>query len=68
VEKVVGDDLFLRELMEDFLDNARYLISKAYCRIRQRIELLLYLRCGMTFIPSFLGACYFDKSIFLVFL
>ncbi|KAL0961348.1 hypothetical protein HGRIS_006304 [Hohenbuehelia grisea] len=38
-EKVVGDDFFLQEFKDDFLDNARYLISEAYCRIHQRIDI-----------------------------
>ncbi|KAF8648102.1 hypothetical protein AX16_006411 [Volvariella volvacea WC 439] len=38
-EKVVGDDFFLSEYREEFLDNARYLISEAYCRIHQRIDI-----------------------------
>lgn len=38
-ERVVADDFFLNEFREDFLDNARYLISEAYCRIHQRIDI-----------------------------
>jgi len=38
-ERVVGDDFFLGEFRDDFLDNARYLISEAYCRIHQRIDI-----------------------------
>ncbi|EPQ51138.1 eukaryotic translation initiation factor 3, subunit 6 [Gloeophyllum trabeum ATCC 11539] len=38
-EKVIGDDFFLNEFREDFLDNARYLISEAYCRIHHRIDI-----------------------------
>ncbi|KAF8877520.1 eukaryotic translation initiation factor 3 subunit 6 [Infundibulicybe gibba] len=38
-ETVVGDDFFLGEFREEFLDNARYLISEAYCRIHQRIDI-----------------------------
>lgn len=38
-EKAVGDDFFLGEFREEFLDNARYLISEAYCRIHQRIDI-----------------------------
>ncbi|KZT24640.1 eukaryotic translation initiation factor 3, subunit 6 [Neolentinus lepideus HHB14362 ss-1] len=38
-EKVIGDDFFLNESREDFLDNARYLISEAYCRIHHRIDI-----------------------------
>ncbi|KAH9057493.1 eukaryotic translation initiation factor 3 subunit 6 [Lactarius vividus] len=34
-ERVVGNDFFLSEFREEFLDNARYLISEAYCRIHQ---------------------------------
>lgn len=38
-ERVVGNDFFLSEFKDDFLDNARYLISEAYCRIHQRIDI-----------------------------
>jgi translation initiation factor 3 subunit E len=38
-EAVVADDFFLSEFRDDFLDNARYLISEAYCRIHQRIDI-----------------------------
>ncbi|GLB38820.1 putative component of the eukaryotic translation initiation factor 3 (eIF-3) complex, which is involved in protein synthesis of a specialized repertoire of mRNAs and, together with other initiation factors, stimulates binding of mRNA and methionyl-tRNAi to the 40S ribosome [Lyophyllum shimeji] len=38
-EKVVGDDFFLGEFRDEFLDNARYLISEAYCRIHQKIDI-----------------------------
>ncbi|KAF8531485.1 eukaryotic translation initiation factor 3 subunit 6 [Gautieria morchelliformis] len=38
-EQIVGDDFFLGNFSEEFLDNARYLISEAYCRIHQRIDI-----------------------------
>jgi translation initiation factor 3 subunit E len=38
-ESVVENDFFLGEFREEFLDNARYLISEAYCRIHQRIDI-----------------------------
>ena len=38
--KVIGDDFFLNGFRDEFLDNARYLISEAYCRIHQRIDIL----------------------------
>lgn len=38
-EQIVGDDFFLGNFAEEFLDNARYLISEAYCRIHQRIDI-----------------------------
>ncbi len=37
--QVISDDFFLNEFKDDFLDNARYLISEAYCRIHQRIDI-----------------------------
>jgi hypothetical protein len=37
--EVVGNDFFLNEFREEFLDNARYLISEAYCRIHQKIDI-----------------------------
>ncbi|CAG7846791.1 Eukaryotic translation initiation factor 3 subunit E {ECO:0000255/HAMAP-Rule:MF_03004} Short=eIF3e {ECO:0000255/HAMAP-Rule:MF_03004} [Serendipita indica DSM 11827] len=38
-EKVVENDFFLWDLKQEFLDNSRYLISEAYCRIHQRIDI-----------------------------
>ncbi|KAI0031370.1 eukaryotic translation initiation factor 3 subunit 6 [Vararia minispora EC-137] len=38
-DTVVTDDFFLSEFRDEFLDNARYLISEAYCRIHQRIDI-----------------------------
>ena len=38
-EEVVGNDFFLSEFKAEFLDNARYLISEAYCRIHQKIDI-----------------------------
>ncbi|EIN13074.1 eukaryotic translation initiation factor 3 subunit 6 [Punctularia strigosozonata HHB-11173 SS5] len=38
-ETVVENDFFLGEFREDFLENARYLISEAYCRIHQKIDI-----------------------------
>ena len=31
--QIVGEDFFLNEFRDEFLDNARYSISEAYCRI-----------------------------------
>ncbi|KAH8832549.1 eukaryotic translation initiation factor 3, subunit 6 [Flagelloscypha sp. PMI_526] len=36
---VVENDFFLQEFRDEFLDNARSLISEAYCRIHQRIDI-----------------------------
>ncbi|KAF8201065.1 eukaryotic translation initiation factor 3 subunit 6 [Mycena galopus ATCC 62051] len=38
-EHVLADDFFLGEFCADFLDNARYLISEAYCRTHQKIDI-----------------------------
>ncbi|KAF7790196.1 hypothetical protein EIP86_001148 [Pleurotus ostreatoroseus] len=38
-EVVVGNDFFLADFKDEFLENARYLISEAYCRIHQRIDI-----------------------------
>ncbi|KAG7095143.1 hypothetical protein E1B28_005923 [Marasmius oreades] len=38
-EKVVSDDFFLGEFREEFLESARCLVSEAYCRIHQRIDI-----------------------------
>jgi len=38
-DTIVANDFFLSEFRDDFLDNARYLISEAYCRIHQRIDI-----------------------------
>jgi len=37
--QIVGEDLFLNEFRDEFLDNARYLISEEYCRIHQKIDI-----------------------------
>ena len=37
--QIVGKDFFLNEFRDEFLDNARYLISEAYCRIHQKIDI-----------------------------
>ena len=37
--QIVGEDCFLNESRDEFLDNARYLISEAYCRIHQKIDI-----------------------------
>ncbi|KAL5501750.1 INT6 [Sanghuangporus vaninii] len=37
--QVVENDFFLQEFKDDFLDNARYLISEAYCRIHHKIDI-----------------------------
>lgn len=38
-EEVIGNDFFLSDFKDEFLDNARYLISEAYCRIHQKIDI-----------------------------
>ena len=38
-EVVVSNDWFLSDFKDEFLDNARYLISEAYCRIHQKIDI-----------------------------
>ncbi|KAF9261098.1 eukaryotic translation initiation factor 3 subunit 6 [Marasmius fiardii PR-910] len=38
-EKVVSDDFFLGDFREEFLESARCLVSEAYCRIHQRIDI-----------------------------
>ncbi|KZT00425.1 eukaryotic translation initiation factor 3 subunit 6 [Laetiporus sulphureus 93-53] len=38
-EQVAANDFFLGEFRDEFMDNARYLISEAYCRIHQRIDI-----------------------------
>ncbi|KAF5347211.1 hypothetical protein D9758_011043 [Tetrapyrgos nigripes] len=38
-ETVVADDFFLQEFKDDFLESARCLVSEAYCRIHQRIDI-----------------------------
>lgn len=38
-EVAVSNDFFLAEFKDEFLENARYLISEAYCRIHQRIDI-----------------------------
>ncbi|CAA7271298.1 unnamed protein product [Cyclocybe aegerita] len=36
---VISTDFFLGEFKDEFLDNARYLISEAYCRIHRKIDI-----------------------------
>ncbi len=50
-EEVVGNDFFLNEFKDEFLDNARYLISEAYCRIHQKIDIAYVQLCSF---PIFL--------------
>ena len=38
-EEVVGHDFFLNEFKDEFLNNAQYLISEAYGRIHQKIDI-----------------------------
>jgi translation initiation factor 3 subunit E len=38
-EAVVRGDFFLSGFVDDFLDNARWLITEVYCRIHQRIDI-----------------------------
>ncbi|KAJ3968034.1 eukaryotic translation initiation factor 3 subunit 6 [Lentinula raphanica] len=38
-EKVVLDDFFLGQFHDEFLESARCLVSEAYCRIHQRIDI-----------------------------
>ncbi|KZS96041.1 eukaryotic translation initiation factor 3, subunit 6 [Sistotremastrum niveocremeum HHB9708] len=38
-QRVIADDFFLNEFKDEFLEHARYLISEAYCRIHQRIDI-----------------------------
>ncbi|KAE9396627.1 eukaryotic translation initiation factor 3 subunit 6 [Gymnopus androsaceus JB14] len=38
-EKVVSDDFFLGDFHDEFLESARCLVSEAYCRIHQRIDI-----------------------------
>ena len=36
--QVVGNDFFLEAYRDEFVENARYLVSEAYCRVGDRIE------------------------------
>jgi translation initiation factor 3 subunit E len=38
-ETVVANDFFLGEFRDEFMENARYLITEAYCRIHQKIDI-----------------------------
>ncbi|KAG9024032.1 eukaryotic translation initiation factor 3 subunit E [Tulasnella sp. UAMH 9824] len=38
-ETVLDSDFFLWEFKGEFLENARYVVSEAYCRIHQRIDI-----------------------------
>jgi translation initiation factor 3 subunit E len=38
-EQVISSDFFLEAFKDEFLENARYVVSEAYCRIHQRIDI-----------------------------
>ncbi|KAG8888628.1 eukaryotic translation initiation factor 3 subunit E [Tulasnella sp. 332] len=38
-EKLIQNDFFLEGFKEEFLENARFVVSEAYCRIHQRIDI-----------------------------
>jgi translation initiation factor 3 subunit E len=38
-EQVVRNDFFLSGFADDFVENARWLVSEVYCRIHQRIDI-----------------------------
>ncbi|KZT51309.1 eukaryotic translation initiation factor 3, subunit 6 [Calocera cornea HHB12733] len=38
-EKLIENDFFLQNFKDEFLDNARYFISEAYCRIHRQIDI-----------------------------
>ena len=38
-DRLLSDDFFLGEFAAEFLDNARYLITEAYCRTHQKIDI-----------------------------
>jgi translation initiation factor 3 subunit E len=46
-ESVVESDFFLQGFRDEFLDNARYLISEAYCRIHQKIDIGYFLSSSL---------------------
>ena len=46
-EQVTENDFFLVDLKQEFLDNARYLISEAYCRIHQKIDIEYVFHSGV---------------------
>lgn len=37
--KVLEDDFFLEQFKDEFVENARYLVSEAYCKIHHRIDI-----------------------------
>ena len=57
-ECVVGNDFFLSEFREEFLYNARHLISKVYCRIHQRIDIAYVFHISFVY----LGLRHFSPS------
>ncbi|EJT98808.1 eukaryotic translation initiation factor 3 subunit 6 [Dacryopinax primogenitus] len=38
-ERLIENDVFLQNFKDEFLDNARYFISEAYCRIHRQIDI-----------------------------
>jgi translation initiation factor 3 subunit E len=48
-ESVLDDDFFLEPFKAEFVENARYLVSEAYCKIHRRIDIAeLSDRLGLT--------------------
>lgn len=43
--EVMEDDFFLEAFKDDFVENARYLVSEAYCRIHHRIDIGYVVAC-----------------------
>lgn len=61
---VIEDDFFLEQFKDEFVENARYLVSEAYCRIHHVIDIAFVL----FFPPMFLHNAEFDLSTFLRYL
>ena len=38
-DSVVREDFFLSGFADDFVENARWLVSEAFCRIHQKIDI-----------------------------
>ena len=61
-ERVVENDFFLGNFRQDFMDNARYLISEAYCRIHQKID-IEYVACRASLLIYFYLFDFFDSDL-----
>lgn len=52
-EAVLSNDFFLSDYKEEFLDNARFIVSEAYIRIHQKIDIAYVFMSLLRFLTQF---------------